>query len=439
MGMALSSSTANAATTLTFGNTAVGSRSNSISAYKDASKYSLAYPGTVQSITVYFATSRFNAKAAIYSDANGAPGALLCQSSSKYVRSTGWTTFNVAQNTLSAGTYWLAVVADSSRAQVRISYLGSGVTHVEKSGVHFSGEFTSSFGTISVSDSGLASIYATYAPTSNPTPTPTVTPSPTPTQTPTPTPKPTATPTPTLTPTQTPTPTPSPTNLIQNGNFETGTAPWALGISDPNAQGYAGTLTQSTNAYQGTYSGQFAVTSYPQGSGYIITSQALQLETGATYSLSFVYKTSMNVYPHVFCWNGQWQLLQLFSGATCQPTSTWTQATMTVGPIPQGTTHTEIHFDVASTGTLQLDNVAIVQTAPAPTPSSTPTPTPAPTQTPAPTPTRTPTPTPIPTATPTPTPTSNTFALGANRSLLRLGMHCKENLHQLGTTLTRSN
>jgi archaellum component FlaG (FlaF/FlaG flagellin family) len=197
-----------ALTTLNVGNTAVGSQSLGIAQYKDGSKIQLLTTATIQSVTVYFASYWFNAKAAIYSDSNGAPAALLSQSSSKYIRSTGWATFSITQSSLSAGTYWLVVRADSSSAKGRVSYGGSGLSHVQKQGgVTYSSEFTSSFGTVSLSDAGSVSIYATFSASSPPTPTATATPTQTPTSTPTPTPSPTKTPSPT--PTSTPSPTSS--------------------------------------------------------------------------------------------------------------------------------------------------------------------------------------------------------------------------------------
>lgn len=87
----------------------------------------------------------------------------------------------------------------------------------------------------------------------NPTPTPgpTVTPSPGPTATATPTPVPTATatgtPTPSPTTTQTPVPTSIPTSssLIQNGDFEQGSAPW----QESSAGGYE--LVDTLNPHSG--------------------------------------------------------------------------------------------------------------------------------------------------------------------------------------------
>jgi hypothetical protein len=177
---------------------------------------------------------------------------------------------------------------------------------------------------------------------------------------------------------------------VQNGGFESGISPWTLGISDPLSQGYAGTLTQSSNAYSGSYSGLFTVTGYPQrGSGYITVLQTISAQVGQTYTLQFYYKGNMTVWPHVFCFDSSWNTLGLFSGPTLQPTSTWTLVTMTFGPVPSGTAKTQIHFDVGSTGAFQVDNV----TATNPTPTAISTPTPVPTATP----TITPTPTSAPT------------------------------------------
>lgn len=64
----------------------------------------------------------------------------------------------------------------------------------------------------------------------------------------TPTPTPTNPPTPTPTNTPAPTPTNTPTQLIQNGDFENGSAPW----QEHSAQGYE--IVQSLNVYSGVYS-----------------------------------------------------------------------------------------------------------------------------------------------------------------------------------------
>ena len=196
VGIALQPNMAYAATS-TFGNNSVASSANPISVYKDATKVSLTQSGTIQSITVYFATSGFNAKTAVYADSSGVPGALLSQSSSQRISATGWTTFAVTQKTLSAGKYWLAVLADSASAQGRLSYSGLEKTHVEMLGKPtYASEFSSSFGALAWSNTGKASIYATYTPATQPTPSPSPspTPSPIPIQTVSPTPTPSSSP-----------------------------------------------------------------------------------------------------------------------------------------------------------------------------------------------------------------------------------------------------
>ena len=85
----------------TFGNTDVGNLVNSFSTNKDASVFQLSESGIIQSITVYFASSRFNSKASIYDDSNGVPGNLIAQSSSQYISAAGWHVFSVPQKSLS--------------------------------------------------------------------------------------------------------------------------------------------------------------------------------------------------------------------------------------------------------------------------------------------------------------------------------------------------
>jgi hypothetical protein len=174
----------------------------------------------------------------------------------------------------------------------------------------------------------------------------------------------------------------TPINLIQNGDFETGVSPWTLTIFDPYSQGYAATVTRTSNAYAGSYAGAFTVTSYPQGSGGVSMVQSIQPPSiGNTYTLQFYYKSTTKAYPHVTCYGSSGQLAR-WNGPTCQATSTWTLATMTLGPIPQGTITTKIFFETVSTGTFQIDN-AVVQLQSSASSTPTQTSTPAPTATPS--------------------------------------------------------
>ena len=139
------SNAASAATTTTFGNTTVGGLTNFAGKDMDASRFQLSLNGDVQSLTVYFEKSGFNAKTAIYSDSNGAPGNLITQSSSQRISSTGWTTFAVPQKSLPAGYYWLTFVCDRSTATVRMTTTSDN-SHNWKQ-VTYSNMFTSTFGT----------------------------------------------------------------------------------------------------------------------------------------------------------------------------------------------------------------------------------------------------------------------------------------------------
>ncbi|MFB3888243.1 MAG: hypothetical protein ACE14S_02050 [Candidatus Bathyarchaeia archaeon] len=144
----------------TFGNTVVGSRTLRVSKNKEATRFQLTQPGTLQSINVYFVNSGFSAKTAIYSDANGAPNKLIAQSSSQNVGKSGWNRFPVTQISLPAGYYWLSVVTSSSSAMLR-SAAGAARQHCIRT-TTYAAEFTSVFG-LPKYDSSATSIYAECA------------------------------------------------------------------------------------------------------------------------------------------------------------------------------------------------------------------------------------------------------------------------------------
>jgi len=62
---------------------------------KTQSRFQLTQNGVLQSITTYFTSVGFNAKAAIYTDNNGAPSNLITQSSTQTITTSGWQTFTV--------------------------------------------------------------------------------------------------------------------------------------------------------------------------------------------------------------------------------------------------------------------------------------------------------------------------------------------------------
>ena len=354
--------TVNAAATLTFGNTSIGTQSNPISNNKDASKFQLTTPGTIQSITVYFETAKFNVKTAIYSDANGVPGLLISQSGNQYVRSEGWTTFDIPHKTLSEGDFWLAVVADSSSARGRISYSGSETAHVENQ-VSSHNEFTSEFGVISTSDTGSAVIYATFVPLTTPTPSPTPTLTATPISTSTP--ATTQTPLPTLSPVKTPSPT----------------------LASVQTQTPVPTQTPA------------ATPSYA----------ALPTPASLPTPTSFPTPASVAI-PTPTPTPSPTQEITPITTSTPDPTPT---PTATPTPIPTS---------VPTQTTTQSSNpapIAVSTSTNTPSATSTPTPTPKPASTPTstPKPTATPTPTPKPTTTPTPTPKTTQTSSSSSTNL----------------------
>jgi hypothetical protein len=221
----------NPASKATFGNMLRGAYTDYLYNFKDASRFQLTEQGTLQSVSVYFESSGFDAKVAVYGDSSGAPSDLVAQSGSAYVSATGWQVFSLPPTVLSAGNYWFTIVSDGADAQVSISYSGSSAQHCVGFSFGYNYEFASSFGSVMWYGAASASIYATYVPATLSTPTPlqTATTTPTPARTPTPTstPVPSATPiaTPTHTPIVVPTQTPSaaattnPTSAATFGNM----------------------------------------------------------------------------------------------------------------------------------------------------------------------------------------------------------------------------
>src|SRR3990172_4437332 len=130
----------------TFGNTTVGNVGIRLGANKDANRFQLTENGTVESITVYFVTSGFNAKAAIYTDSNGRPDSLIAQSLSEWIFVSGWHTFAVPEKLLPPGYYWLSVASDRSKAFVTVT--GDSAPHVMGSPYYYYyyGEFARVFG-----------------------------------------------------------------------------------------------------------------------------------------------------------------------------------------------------------------------------------------------------------------------------------------------------
>ena len=180
-----------------------------------AQQATLSQTATIQSLSFYVDALGGNLRLGLYADNAGSPGALIASTNEFTPTSTGWNTQSVVSPvSLTAGTYWLAYLPQSSSLGFKLSSIGSGtaVWH------NFSyGPMPATFPSGNSGDSFQWSFYATLNTATEATPTPSATPTRTPTPTPQPTVTPTATPMPTATATPRPTATPSPTpTLPQN-------------------------------------------------------------------------------------------------------------------------------------------------------------------------------------------------------------------------------
>ncbi len=176
-----------------------------------AQQVTLSQAATVQSLSYYVSTAGGQLRLGIYTNSGSAPGALMAQTAA-FTPVTGWNTQPVITPVpLSAGTYWLAFLPESSTLSGRMTYAGTGRYY----GYAF-GPLPASYSASSSTATFRFSLYATLlldsvatnTPTQVPTFTNTATFTPTATATDTPVP-PTATFTETSTPINTATFTPT--------------------------------------------------------------------------------------------------------------------------------------------------------------------------------------------------------------------------------------
>jgi hypothetical protein len=167
------------AATLTLGNTAVGSQTDSADFnYLNGSRFTTgASGGTVTSISVNVgavgAAPNNQFQVAIYADAGGAPGARLANSASGSLVANTWNTVPISA-TLAAGTpYWLIYNTNGSSASRNNMKFSTGGSSAFSSNHVTFGTWPASFGS-ATSESVTFSIYATYTSGSTATP-PTVT------------------------------------------------------------------------------------------------------------------------------------------------------------------------------------------------------------------------------------------------------------------------
>ncbi|HXC65155.1 MAG TPA: hypothetical protein VNZ67_12405, partial [bacterium] len=212
---AFGSGRAMACTPDALGNSGAGAYAIQSSGVLEAVQAQSAYSFSMTSISVniYQISGTAQLNVAFYTDAGGAPGSLLAQSSAgAQTAVVGWNTFAMPALTYTAGTYWLAFQASTPGVWFRSDFAVSPTANTTQS---------NPFGTFPAAWSGGGFndyLWADYAqicadtPTSTPTGTPSDTPSPTltPTQSLTPSPSVTASATQSFTPSATATNSPPP-------------------------------------------------------------------------------------------------------------------------------------------------------------------------------------------------------------------------------------
>jgi len=143
----------------TFGNTNIEATPTS-AGYVRAFSFTLTEDGTVTVIVAYCVySSAGNSRVAIYDDVSSHPDALLVESASAAISSTGWHTFDIADTFLSAGTYWLAYQNDGGV----VNRLGVEVGRGYEYDAHTYGAFPDPIDNFE-ENGKVGSIYATYTP-----------------------------------------------------------------------------------------------------------------------------------------------------------------------------------------------------------------------------------------------------------------------------------
>jgi hypothetical protein len=179
---------------------------------------------------------------------------------------------------------------------------------------------------------------------------------PAPTQTPTPAPTAPPTKTPTPGPSPTPGPTATPSNLVQNGSFESGTAPWMLKVVSPAA----GSLVRDTgSASDGTSSAKLTISTSSSSAPWNLQFRQdnLSLANGRKYTVTFWAKASASR-TIGFVMQQMNSPYSLYSNQTASLTTSWQKFSYAFTPGKADTVF--LGFNVAgSTGTVWIDGVSM--------------------------------------------------------------------------------
>jgi len=174
-------------------------------------------------------------------------------------------------------------------------------------------------------------------------------------------------------------PAPNGSNVLRNASLEynstTGAAPDCFSFDTYGSNNATWTLTN--DAHSGSYAERVDITSYVSGDAKLVPTEDLgyctpSVTAGHQYVLSIWYKSSVPVPIIVFSRN----TLGAFNYWTTSPdfaaTSSWQQAVWTTPVIPNGITGLTFGLDLASAGSVTVDDFGIQDTAPTGGPDTTP-------------------------------------------------------------------
>jgi lysophospholipase L1-like esterase len=444
----LKTSSASAQSTIfTFGNTNIGSNTNTAGYYQiNIYRYQAPQTGILNNLTLYCGinTGKPTLTPIVYADSNNKPTTLLGQGTQMVVQSAmSWQKMTGINVATTVGTYyWLGWRVTGTDYNGVINYANTPTGASTGPYLFWQTTTPNPFGTPAGYDQWQASIYASC--TSNqPTPTPSATP-------------------------PNPTPTPPPTSQkilclgdsITEGYAANGqitpyptTLQSLIGISTTNAGVGGDQISQMLTRWNNNYKTQGYTTLVLLGGTNDIGQQVPEATTEA--NLQTIWQSALNQGCTVYALT-----VLPFNGANVVNINNWIKATAptlgvhvvdtySVFNDPNNPAYLKPAYDsgdgthpnqagadlIANTVFSAMSNPV---PTPTPTPIPTPTPTPTPTPSPPPTPTSSPTPTPSPSPTPSPTPTpiplTTEFTVSTNCTLSNIAFNIAS--HTFNATAT---
>src|SRR4029077_21045029 len=174
-------------------------------------------------------------------------------------------------------------------------------------------------------------------------------------------------------------PAPSGSNPLRNSSLELNTLAGAAAdctqFDHPGNNSF--NWTRTTNSHSGSYAEWVSVTSYTDGDNKLLVRQDLGPCTptgtpGHQYRLSTWYQSTVTPFFTVFSRDNQYAFSYWTASPTFTTASSWTLATWVTPPIPNNVNGVSFGLALDSTGSLTVDDMAIVDAAATPIPDTTP-------------------------------------------------------------------